>query len=178
MTKIRILHNISQDGMMTGLNRVFDPTAEHHVREAETAAERHPLVPVFEYEVPDDSAVDVNRQLEEAFRLFNVGDDPDFGVPDRTALAYRSRKLRSLSVGDVVQVGDTAHACESRGWAPVEKESMLVIDGDLDGGLADRLIRGRYQFKPGEPLRITVPLPSPAAELAGQDSPDAELGLG
>jgi hypothetical protein len=33
-----------------------------------------------------------------------VGHDPDFGIPDQRAVAYRQAGNRSLSVGDVVQV--------------------------------------------------------------------------
>jgi len=159
VTKIRIFHNVSADAIF-GLNRVFDPAAEGHVRRAATG-ERHPLVPVFEYEAPGDPATDTERLLHSAFELFNVGHDPDFGVPDPTALAYRARKLRSVSKGDVVQVGDNAYACESRGWAAVGGESMFVVDGKR----AEHLIRERYQLKPHEPLCLTVPQPQQEAEL-------------
>ena len=77
----------------------------------------HPLVPVATY---TDDGGDPTAVAEEAFRLFNVGDDPDMGTPDARALAYRARGNRSLSKGDVVHCTDgQGHwwlACASRGW--------------------------------------------------------------
>lgn len=56
---------------------------------------------------------------EEVFRLLNVGDDPEFGLPDLRALAYRARGYRSLSVGDLVTVEDRAYACARVGFIAV-----------------------------------------------------------
>lgn len=72
---------------------------------------------VFRYEtdVEDDLVA-----CEEAFHLFNVGDDPTFGEPDPRALEYRSKWLRSLSVGDVVEIDGRRHRCASMGWEPQE----------------------------------------------------------
>jgi hypothetical protein len=36
---------------------------------------------------------------------------PEFGTPDPRAVAYRKCGHRSLSVGDVVMIGDMALAC-------------------------------------------------------------------
>lgn len=44
--------------------------------------------------------------LDRAWFLFNVGDDPRFGSPAPVAVAYRQRRNRSLSVGDVLAVTD------------------------------------------------------------------------
>lgn len=55
-----------------------------------------------------------------AFRLFNVGDDPEFGPPDARAVEYRQRGNRSLSTGDVVAVNGRFYACARVGWTPIE----------------------------------------------------------
>ncbi|HEU0130813.1 MAG TPA: DUF3846 domain-containing protein [Mycobacteriales bacterium] len=51
-------------------------------------------------------ATSVDAVLDRAWFLFNVGDDPDFGPPAPVAVAYRERRNRSLSVGDVLAVTD------------------------------------------------------------------------
>lgn len=58
---------------------------------------------------------------EEVFRLLNVGDDPTFNEsgPDPRAVQYRMRGNRSLSVGDVIQIGVRWFACASSGWVPL-----------------------------------------------------------
>lgn len=50
--------------------------------------------------------------LEDAFEVFNVG-DPD---KDSVAREYRGRGLRSLSVGDVVRIGEVGYLCKSFNW--------------------------------------------------------------
>lgn len=64
--------------------------------------------------------------LEDVYRLFNVGDDPEFGVPDARALAYRARRNRSLSVGDVVYVGGEWHGCASFGWTRINPPTRFA----------------------------------------------------
>lgn len=78
----------------------------------------HPMREVFTYDAGEPAPLD--QIAETAFMLFNVGDDPTFGTPDPTAVAYRARNLRSLSVGDVVVIAGRAVACASHGWTPVE----------------------------------------------------------
>lgn len=67
------------------------------------------------------------KVAEQAFFLFNVGDDPDFtnGQPDPRAVAYRKAGHRSLSVGDMVLVGETAVACGRFGWDIVALPDQL-----------------------------------------------------
>jgi hypothetical protein len=62
--------------------------------------------------------------LEDAFREFNIG---GFENPDTLAHAYRRAGKtpgelgnRSLSVGDVVVVGEDAFVCASLGWVKVD----------------------------------------------------------
>ncbi len=62
----------------------------------------HRITPVFEtYE----SDADRDQLCARMFELLNVGDDPTYGQPDRRAVEYRMRRNRSLSVGDVIQIG-------------------------------------------------------------------------
>lgn len=51
--------------------------------------------------------------LERAFRWFNVSEN-------LIAERYRMLGNRSLSVGDVVVIGDRAYSCDSAGWSLIE----------------------------------------------------------
>lgn len=81
------------------------------------------LVHKFELEVP---APDVHQVLDWCFAEFNVGNG-------EYAKAYRAKRLRSLSVGDVVTVGEGAWACESVSWVPITTEELqnAVIAEDV-----------------------------------------------
>jgi hypothetical protein len=72
------------------------------------------MVHKFDLEVP---VIDVHQILDWCFTEFNVGDGEH-------AKAYRAKRLRSLSVGDVVVVGESAWACESVNWSPVSAEEL------------------------------------------------------
>lgn len=171
--KVSILHNISRDASF-GFNAVFrtGDQAPEGVRaialddgrvswkaEAETEAERHELVWVFTYE--GDSAKDDETLLAEAWHAFNVGHDPEFGPPSDLALAYRARKLRSLSMGDVVIIGHSPQeprspriwSCDSD-WTERQQTDLRI----LPASDADKAIRARMDFGPDEPLTHTVPL--------------------
>lgn len=159
--QVTIYHNIDPDASM-GLNQVLDANAERYRRDA-NEHERHALVKVFEYDVTAYDTGDTGHTralLNQAFETFNVGDDPEFNgrmTPEQRELAraYRARRLRSLSVGDVVQIGAMGYAVASLGWEPFDLTELNVIDGPE----AEATIRRRYQFKPGEMLTVTVPLP-------------------
>lgn len=73
---------------------------------------------------------DLHTIAEHAFFLFNVGDDPDMtgGAPDPRAIAYRAAGHRSLSVGDLVTVGETALAVASCGFDTVALPHSLTTD--------------------------------------------------
>jgi hypothetical protein len=80
-----------------------------------------PLVPVFAYDVEllDGGMEELLLIAETAFEAFNA--DPDF-LPARArdlATRYRARSLRSLSVGDVLRLGDTTLACAPVGFREV-----------------------------------------------------------
>jgi len=117
------------------------------------------LVPVAVYSVDDTVVASDARSVaddlaEDAFRLFNVGDDPDFGVPDQRALEYRARGNRSLSVGDVVQVGATWLAVAGTGFGYLsDAPSGLATDAEPDDGTT----RSRYR-RPAVPLQPTLGL--------------------
>lgn len=117
--RVRILHNVAKDELGRSLGWMDGWHADHA------------MVEVFAYDsyvCPDVEAA--YREAELAFRLFNVGDDPTFGEPSPIALEYRALRLRSLSVGDVVVVGDLAAlACASMGWERINLPAHLDGEG-------------------------------------------------
>jgi hypothetical protein len=118
MTAVITWHNVTRDesGRHLGMVHGYRPG--------------HLLVPVDKFDVDSPS----ENLLDDLFRLFNVGDDPDFGPPDEHALAYRQRGNRSLSVGDVIQVNDHWWSCESHGWNHIETPDSEQLDGHaIDG---------------------------------------------
>jgi hypothetical protein len=71
---------------------------------------------VFSYTTADDPA-DCGPILKRAFEIFNapieyLGKDDSY-----IARRYRFQRLRSLSVGDVVEVEGVRHQCLSSGWS-------------------------------------------------------------
>lgn len=168
--KVTVFHNVSRDASF-GLNMVFrtGQTSPKPGRtcyqspesglwgwkeRAETEAERHELVRVFEYEAdPDD--VKNDNVLNRAYDAFQKVGGGHQAVEDP---AYFGRKLRSLSVGDVLALDDgktTEYwSVESCGFASRREEELRV----LTAAQGAAVVRERYQFKPGEPLTTTVPL--------------------
>lgn len=77
----------------------------------------HTVTEVYWY---TDHDSDDEHLAETAFRLFNVGDDPEFGEPDPRALEYRDRANRCLSKGDILAIEDDRgtrfYACGSFSW--------------------------------------------------------------
>lgn len=108
--RVRVFHNTTTDGRLFG----YKPD--------------HQVVEVYSYDDPDvvattrDSAV-----ADRAFHLFNVGHDPEFGIPDHRACDYRARGNRSLSMGDVVGIDNRFYACASSGWSPIDTPAMADI---------------------------------------------------
>lgn len=72
-------------------------------------------------------AKDVTSACERVFHLLNVGEDPTFGEPDQQAIAYRARRNRSLSVGDVLIADGAAMAVADFGFQPVQVEPSQVV---------------------------------------------------
>jgi hypothetical protein len=101
---------------------------------------------------------------EEAFALFNIGDDPGFtpGGPDPRAVAYRAARYRSLAVGDVVVVNGRAYLCESVGWRRLERlpgtpwidawtEELLDRLNEAEAEACAGLDRLRRRLQEGQP---------------------------
>lgn len=149
--KVTIYHNIDRDSFF-GLNtRLSSDKGIRNVRK-EAVPGSHALVKVFEYEVAEDAETALENEV--AFHRFNVG-------TDELSQAYRARRLRSLSVGDVIGYGpgngppEAFFACASFGWDPVRASDLRVVQGDE----AVALIRERFEFRPSETeLSVTVPL--------------------
>jgi hypothetical protein len=83
-----------------------------------------PLVPVFRYDAdPADSGLPGLQVIaEQAFEAFNLPAELLNPRQGELAARYRGRSLRSLSVGDVLRLGDTALACDPAGFREVPGE--------------------------------------------------------
>lgn len=71
------------------------------------------LLQVAKFEIPLPACGDINRLLEIIFHQLNI-DEPQVDW----AVAYRANHHRSLSVGDVVVIGEQAWAVDFAGWIP------------------------------------------------------------
>ena len=74
-----------------------------------------PVVRVFAYQASPGRPAE--QIAEEAFAIFN--DHPADSAGGKLACAYYGSRLRSLSKGDVVVIGEVALAVASVGWTPV-----------------------------------------------------------
>ena len=114
---MRVYHNVARDaaGRPLGMLDGYAPD--------------HPVALVAELHLPTtgDDLADVASTLATVFHLFNVGDDPEFGTPDPRAVDYRLRGNRSLSVGDVVALGDQHFACARISWDPIDPPRIEPI---------------------------------------------------
>jgi hypothetical protein len=83
-----------------------------------------PLVPVFAYDVEflDGGVPELLLIAEQAFEMFNVDLDMLTGRKRELATQYRHKMLRSLSVGDVLMIGNTALACDAVGFREIPPE--------------------------------------------------------
>lgn len=87
----------------------------------------HPLEKVFSYEAPTTSGL--FRLADEAFHAFNAPSELVLPVYRPVAEAYRAARLRSLSVGDVLRVGDSWLACAATSWIALA-EAPSEVSGD------------------------------------------------
>jgi hypothetical protein len=103
MITVTIWHNVASDahGRPTGMLDGYRPG--------------DPMVAVFTYQA--DPAEGPEAVAEEAFGIFNG--HPRCARDLDLARAYYERGLRSLSVGDIVAVGEIPLAVAKAGWTPV-----------------------------------------------------------
>jgi hypothetical protein len=111
---VRVFHNTARDANDRPI-AMLDGYAAAHV-----------VTCVAECTVDSTGATDL-AVCDEAYRLFNVGDDPEFGTPDPEAVEYRARRNRSLSVGDVVSVDGRHYACDPRGWRAIDPPRVDTV---------------------------------------------------
>jgi hypothetical protein len=86
-----------------------------------------PVVRVFAYQA-DPTGRPPEAIAEEAFAICN--DHPGDAAGAELACAYYGRRLRSLSKGDVVVVGEVPLAVASAGWTPVRGGLKEVRAGE------------------------------------------------
>jgi hypothetical protein len=95
------------------------------------------LIMCMKFDVPDHFAnvtpymdIDYPDGLDHVFKELNV----DYPLTD-WAKDYRERRLRSLSVGDVVVLGETAWAVESCGWRRITTDELqsAIIEEKEEG---------------------------------------------
>ena len=88
------------------------------------------VTPVFETE---ESAAEHEELCARMYELLNIGDDPSFGPPDPRAVEYRARRNRSLSVGDVIEIGRTGgdvadfYSVASCGFEPIATPRIVTL---------------------------------------------------
>jgi hypothetical protein len=104
MITVTVWHNVAQDGQ------------GHHTGMLDGYQPRDPVVRVFTYQA-DPAGRTPEEIAEEAFGICN--DHPRDARGQDLARRYYQRALRSLSVGDVVAVGETGLAVGRAGWALV-----------------------------------------------------------
>lgn len=124
---VRVFHNVARDENGRMVN--FVGWRPHHE-----------MVLVFAYELPAAAKVTPQQIADEAFAMFNGFPESDAGreLTER----YYQRRLRSLSVGDIIMVGEAALACCNAGWSPVTGwiNDVTATHTDLGGNtpLLDR----------------------------------------
>lgn len=112
--RVTVYHNIATDG--SGRRAGY-----------EGYQPAHPLVPVFAYTIspPSDSPPEVAAGF--AYSAFNADPDMLTGTQRDLAETYRRRRLRSLTPGDVLTIGDTKlAAARPAGWQPITAPLHIV----------------------------------------------------
>ena len=87
----------------------------------------HAVCKVFSYDAPASSGLD--DLAEEAFAAFNAPLESLDPAYRSIAEGYRAAGNRSLSVGDVLCIGDAWLACATYGWVQVD-EAPIEVDDD------------------------------------------------
>ena len=84
-----------------------------------------PIVRVFRADFETDHT-DPQRIGDELYEAFNIGDEFPSHRHHAMAVAYRARKLRSLSTGDVVVIGEAPLAVADIGFMPIANPNILT----------------------------------------------------
>jgi hypothetical protein len=112
VTEVRHLNipDVRSYRVQIGLNQATD----YGRKFTEGYVEGDEVIPVFAYTIGD--GLDVEHELERAFRIGNGAPRGDGGFEVELSDAYYEGKNRSLSVGDVVVVDGVSYACQGSGW--------------------------------------------------------------
>jgi hypothetical protein len=156
--KVSILHNVTEeDGRLAIFSRFsYEPRIQ--------PGDRLQLVGVLDF--PDDTTAEQAAEL-----AFEAGNSP---ADIEAVKEYRSWKVRSLSVGDVVAVEDDNHAmtalgCESVGFAPVDLAQFTLVDAVI----VSLRIENRYMYYGRIDTTVAdVVVPTPPANEDSQDYAD------
>ncbi|WP_327100290.1 hypothetical protein OIE68_16870 [Nocardia vinacea] len=107
----RMLHRAVTPHRRTVTVRVFLNHAPHSLLHGYTPSA--PLALAYEYAISTEGPAADAVILERAFAAFNG--HPEHPDDHAHADAWTDKRLRSLSVGDVVAIDDRHYACESAG---------------------------------------------------------------
>jgi hypothetical protein len=113
--KVTIWHRQGLLDLAPGTHQVPADLIDQHFRGYQPG---DPIKPVYGYEHPTGPNVtthDAHQIAEQAFQMFN-GMAVNSWEEDH-ADRYYAAGNRSLSVGDLVVIGEIAMSCESSGWA-------------------------------------------------------------
>lgn len=120
---VEVYHNVATDDQ------------GRHIGMLDGYMPQHPIVMVAQFrydELPSSYAA-----AEFAYRVLNVGDDPEFTDQEKPEAAiareYRSRGNRSLSVGDVVKVEDDWLKCDHIGFSRLPAPPTKVVSRKVAG---------------------------------------------
>ncbi len=130
LLNVRVLVNDSMDGFVRGF-RPGDTFAEAlRYREA-VATGRRTGNDSGDDEGAEDPVTTLMRLAEKAFELTNLPDEV-LTADQLALLGDYHRRFNSLSVGDVVVIGETALACGRLSWDPVTLPDGAVGDDRID----------------------------------------------
>ncbi|TDD29631.1 hypothetical protein E1287_30590 [Actinomadura sp. KC06] len=109
---VEVFHNVSKDAAGRPLG--FDGYQQGH-----------PVVKVFEFSMEANEGTEPVRFAETAFQIGNELHE--------LSTDYYRRRLRSLSVGDLVKIGLLWLSCEPVGWQPITDHTPNDITATHQG---------------------------------------------